>query len=389
MTAAGSTLDNTNQTTRMDPAISRSNSPPLRYAASDAAPAAKELEIPSAKPRNEAIDVIRLIAAAGIVYVHTVHSPELIASRNLFRFAVPFYLFASLYFQSLSLRKRNDRSLWQYIAARVKRLYYPFLAWSLIYFVARDARRILEHHGRLKLQIGWLWKGVEIHLWFLPFLLASSILMAMIHWTTLRQSRKWRFPLIFLAIGAGVFFAWRNMPATWDQTFDNPTYAYVQGWRAMTAMCWGLAFAWLMTMGPAVYSISFAAGYAGILLTIFCSVKQTIAGYRLPPVSASDPQSMGGIELVPRALSGLGGMVAALAPWTGSLVPVLARFGRYSYGIYLCHVLVAECVRLAVSRTHLPDSPALDMVAFLSTFAGSMLVVVTLGRSPRTAWLNG
>jgi len=331
-------------------------------------------EISLAKPRNEAIDVIRLFAAIGIVYVHAIRSPALDSSRNLFRFAVPFYLFASFYFQSRSLRRKTDRTFWQYIAGRVKRLYFPFLAWSAIYLVARDLKRVtLLHVGLVRLYPGLLWKGIEYHLWFLPFLLAGSILLAAIHWTTLRNDRRWRWPLITLAVCAGVVFAKAPMPSSWDQTFDNPTYAYVQAWRALPAACWALAFAWFMTMGPVVYAVSLVTGLAGIALTAVCSVQQVVHG----------------IQLVPRALSGLGCMLAALAPWNGPLVPVLARLGRYSYGIYLCHVLIAEVVRALASHSHLPDSAGLDMLVFVPTLAGSIVVVLALGRSPRTAWLNG
>ncbi len=325
------------------------------------------------KPRNEAIDVIRLVAAAGIVYIHSVRYPALDASRDLFRFAVPFYLFASFYFQSLSFRRKTDKTFWQYVLGRVKRLYYPFLAWSAIYLFARDAGRILAHKSLVRLHPGLLWKGIEYHLWFLPFLLAGSILLALIHWTVLRDHRKFRWPLILTAVAAGAVIAYVHMPASWNQVFDNPTYAYVQDWRALPAACWGLAFAWFMTAGPVVYSVSMTTGIVGIVLATVCSVQQAING----------------IQLVPRALSGLGCMLAALAPWNGAWVPILARIGRYSYGIYLCHVLIAEFVRALVSHMHFPASPALDMLNFFLTLIGSIVVVLVLGRSPRTAWLNG
>ena len=41
--------------------------------------------------RNEAVDVIRLIAAASIVYVHSVRTQALSQWGNLLRFAVPFF----------------------------------------------------------------------------------------------------------------------------------------------------------------------------------------------------------------------------------------------------------------------------------------------------------
>src|SRR4051812_14055264 len=76
------------------------------------------------RARNQNIDVIRLIAAAGIIFVHaTKGSAVFSSSGHLFRFAVPFFLFASLYFQSDSLRRRGERhTLSRYILSRVRRL---------------------------------------------------------------------------------------------------------------------------------------------------------------------------------------------------------------------------------------------------------------------------
>src|SRR5215218_9071533 len=68
--------------------------------------------------RNESVDVVRLFAAAGIVFVHAAQSDPLVRWGNFLRFAVPFYLFASLYFQSLSLRRNPERTLPQFILKR-------------------------------------------------------------------------------------------------------------------------------------------------------------------------------------------------------------------------------------------------------------------------------
>src|SRR5512132_2675022 len=65
----------------------------------------------TARPRNEMIDVVRFFAAAGVVFVHSRYSDTFDNWDNLFRFAVPFYLFASLYFQAMSLRRNPERTL--------------------------------------------------------------------------------------------------------------------------------------------------------------------------------------------------------------------------------------------------------------------------------------
>jgi peptidoglycan/LPS O-acetylase OafA/YrhL len=134
-----------------------------------------------------------------------------------------------------------------------------------------------------------------------------------------------------------------------------------------------MAFAWFMTGGHRVYSVPQSIGMAGIGLAVIVSVQQVFRG----------------IQLIPRGLSGLGMMLAAIAPWRPSPNSFLARWGQHSYGVYLCHVLVIELVRVAASKAHLPEGIGLDLVIFVLGLAGSIAVVLLLARSRLTAWLNG
>ena len=174
-------------------------------------------------------------------------------------------------------------------------------------------------------------------------------------------------------VAAGLTVALAHMPSGWDETFDNPTYAYVQWWRSLTPTCWAMAFAWFMTMGPVVYAVSPVMGSAGIVLAAFVSVEQVFKG----------------LQLIPRGLSGLGCMIAALAPWKTAAGSVLARLGRYSYAIYLSHALIVEIIHAAIYRHNLELSMGLDLITFTLSFAGSILLAIALGHSRRLAWLNG
>lgn len=323
--------------------------------------------------RNESVDVVRLFAAAGIVFVHAAESEPLVRWGNFFRFAVPFYLFASLYFQSLSLRRNPERTLAQYTAIRLKRLYLPFLAWSVIYLLAHDLKRVLTGDSLLPIQLSFLWTGTEYHLWFLPFLLLTSLVLAVIQRTFLQQDRSLRWVAIAVAIGAGLAFAQVPMPASWGSTTDSSLFSYMQWWRAMSAACWAMAFAWFMTLGPIVFSVTPVMGIAGIALVLACSLKQVLID----------------IQLIPRGLTGFGCMLAALTPWRGPAVAWLARYGRYGYGVYLCHVLIVEPLHVISARLHIPPSIPRDLAIFVFAFAGSLLVVQALGRSSRLKWLNG
>jgi peptidoglycan/LPS O-acetylase OafA/YrhL len=141
----------------------------------------------------------------------------------------------------------------------------------------------------------------------------------------------------------------------------------------MPSVCWAMAFAWFMTMGPEVYGVSCTLGAAGIALTLFYLCKQVVYG----------------IEAGARGLTGLGCVLAGLAPWHGPAISAMARIGRYGYGIYLCHVLFVEAFHVIIYHMHLPTSVGLDIVNFAFSFCGSVALVRFFARSPRLAWLNG
>jgi peptidoglycan/LPS O-acetylase OafA/YrhL len=332
---------------------------------------------PLAGRRNQTIDAIRVFAAAGIVFVHAVEAPFFDKWGNLFRFGVPFFLFASLYFQSLSLRRNADRPLGRFIAERFARLYLPFLVWGLIYLLARDAERItINHLPPVRLRLSMLWTGTEYHLWFLPFLLAWVIALAVLYHALIRRDSRWRWLVIAAAVVAGCVAAARPAPTLPDasvMTYDNPAITYAYWSMAAPAALGAIAFACLMAMGPAIYSVPAPLGWAGLALVAACSIRQALHG----------------IELAPRALTGLGSMLVALVPWKSSAIPPLARIGRRGYGIYLCHVIPVEMIHIIFHHLHLGPSPWLDVANFAVSFVGAIGIVLLLEKSPKTAWLNG
>jgi fucose 4-O-acetylase-like acetyltransferase len=326
--------------------------------------------------RNEAIDAVRLFAAAGIVFVHAVESSAFIKWGNLFRFGVPFFLFASLYFQSLSLRRHGDRSLFRFIVGRFERLYLPFVTWSLIYLCARDLERIFLHHlPPVEPRLSMLLSGTEYHLWFLPFLLGWTVLLAALHRGLIQRDARCRWLIVATAITVGCAVASLKLPIypAWGTGVDDSSYTYSQWMLATPAACGALAFACVMTMGTTIYTIPAVLGWGGLALVAACSLRQALDG----------------IELFPRALTGFGSMLVALIPWKTSAIPALARIGRKGYGIYLCHVFPVEIIHLVSHKCHLPASACLDVATFAISFLGAWGIVVLLGKSRWLAWLNG
>src|SRR3954454_9949081 len=68
--------------------------PALQYREPVAGAGAAADGIRPATAHNDSIDVVRFFAAAGVVFTHSIESPFFDRWGNLFRFAVPFFLFA-------------------------------------------------------------------------------------------------------------------------------------------------------------------------------------------------------------------------------------------------------------------------------------------------------
>jgi peptidoglycan/LPS O-acetylase OafA/YrhL len=355
-------------TASVDASSAAAQSPVLDYSP----PAA--MGTPVTPRRNEGIDVIRFFAATGIVFVHTVQSDLFLHWGHFFRFAVPFFLFASLYYQTLSFRRKPDVTFSSYAVGRFFRLYMPFLVWSAVYLGVRDVKRMkLTHLGPAKLTLSMIWKGTEYHLWFLPYLLVASILLCAVHKFIIQKRPNLRWTMIGLALAAGVVACYFGKPNGSGEDYSEPAFEYFQ-WRInLPATFWAMAFAWAMAAGPMVYRISSLVGWGGLALAFTCSVWQAVHD----------------IALFPRAMTGLGCMLAALSPWKQQLWAGVAKLGRRGYGIYLCHVLPIEIVKAITNKKGFAHTPALDVAVFAVSFVAAVSIALLLDRSKKTAWLNG
>src|SRR5262245_42133733 len=103
----------------------------------------KKLQVGNEKSRLAWLDFSRLFAAYSIVWLHALRSPQLGSWTILGRFAVPFFTASAVFFVIDGLRRHPDRTLREYTVNRFLRIYFPFLAWSLIYLVFKATKKIV------------------------------------------------------------------------------------------------------------------------------------------------------------------------------------------------------------------------------------------------------
>ncbi|MGH7178482.1 MAG: acyltransferase family protein [Tepidisphaeraceae bacterium] len=323
--------------------------------------------------RLEGLDVARLIAIAAIVFVHSRQSPELDRWGVIGTFGVPFYVFASLYFQARAFNQNPNRPFFAYVVARFRRLYIPFLAWSVVYLVARDLKHLfIAGVPSVPIKVWQLWAGTSLQLWFLPLLLYAGLVGALLLQFFGTDPRARTVVIVVTAI-CGWFLATAPRPDWLNYVNQEEGVFFLQCWRALPSVCWGLSLGWLLGFRRNEYLITPLVATSGILLLAGTVGDQLAHGY----------------SRLYRTLSGLGLLLASLGPWHGPAVSAAARLGRLSYGVYLAHSLLIEGLQSIANRFGVPHELWFDVATFAFGLGGSLALTWLLARSRRTAWLIG
>jgi surface polysaccharide O-acyltransferase-like enzyme len=280
-------------------------------------------------PRRRDIELLRMLAAFGIVWFHSQNSGHEISYGGLI-----FFLLLSTYLAGLSRQPPDD-----FILQRAKRLLLPWWCWFLIYGLINilDGRPVLPLSNEFILGI---LASPSIHLWFLPFMFVSLVVLDVF---------RMKIPLFWLAYGSAfVAIVLLLMTSSWRECsmdFGAPIAQYV---HALPAIFIGVFFSgfdklhrkirWMLLL-----LILFATLYAipsegvgtpyllGIFLGLFLLFPNNVLQSTKIPVAVS--QCMLGVYLVhplflklATKLSFAGGVTAPIFAFSLSTVSVyLAR----------------------------------------------------------------
>ena len=123
--------------------------------------------------RVAGIDLLRILAAAGIIWFHTEGAPH----RGIGYAGLPVFL---LIFFSLVTRQSPARTTAQFVSRRWHRLLKPWLFWSLVYGSCRLAKAAATadwHSLDEVLSVQTLFIGTWVHLWYLPYAFVLGLLL--------------------------------------------------------------------------------------------------------------------------------------------------------------------------------------------------------------------
>ena len=133
------------------------------------------------------IELCRGLAAFAVILVHSGDetwgipvTDNAIEFRQLFYFAVPFFIASYFYFATKKTPEAIAQNLWQ---RKIRRIVIPYLLWSTLFLLSKSFTFILTNNTT---QLQNLWSepvnivffgAASYHLYFLPLLISGTILL--------------------------------------------------------------------------------------------------------------------------------------------------------------------------------------------------------------------
>lgn len=292
--------------------------------------------------RIATLDAARFLAAIGVVWIHVCQTPQTANLGAIGRFAVPFFAAAAGYFLVQSLHRKTDLSLKHFVASKFTRLYVPFLAWSGIYLVFKLTKKVLLNDSETVIPgIEVLYEGGAYHLWFIPYLIAASIVVRWMAQQFSKSTNQQHNLIIFVAaIGLALALILRIWPPS------ESTFSFMM--MTTPALLWGCALGWLQITAkhpsekPCLQSQSPIFTTTFLVLFLVASLP-TISSGRSPLM-----ENAAGVALLLAAI--YSGLLTGLPKSLVKPINVAANLGQVSLGIYFSHLLFVKIGEALLSR---------------------------------------
>jgi peptidoglycan/LPS O-acetylase OafA/YrhL len=336
---------------------------------------ARPASVAAPASRLALLDGTRLLAAVGIIWVHSAQSALGLNLYPIGTFGVPFYILVAVLFMTRSLTRAPDASLRDYVASRFSRVYVPFLAWTGVYLALNQAKS-LAVDGRIAIP-PWttIYAGSQQHLWFLPYLMVVTIVGGLLV-RLLRPRSRLRRIAVAAFLCAAAYLCWVPEPAwiaTRHDAGDMEFWRYA--FRALPTVFMALAIALAVVPKASLPRSNTTLAIGGMVLFSSALILE-------------HESLIGPIALL-RMCAGIGILLVALWPVIVPMIERLGSLGRYSYGVYLSHVVFIRIVVLWAERFDVKPSIWLDLFTFAFALVGALALSVLLSKSKYTRWTLG
>lgn len=327
------------------------------------------------KTRDNSVDILRGFAIVLVVLGHVIRglldgSAETNAGLKLadwiiYSVHMPVFFYLAGYFTQVSLDRATRR---EYLRSRASNVLYPYLIWSVIYFVAGAIMSHVTHlnhpitPGDLT-RIGW--DPITV-LWFLYALLVMQVVAAL--------TARWPTALLAGALVLDVVFS----IAGWLDTTG------VAGRVVAHAPFFFLGFVMAQRRRSVLPGVRDPLAIAAVLAVAFgvAVVAGCLAGVDAPIQAGTIPIALAGgaaLALLSVAIARRGRSPAAR---------MLEQLGRASLGIYLLHVLVLATVPRLLRASHLETVPLTLVLGTVIGTGGSYLAFKLLERARLAPYLK-
>lgn len=276
--------------------------------------------------KRQDIEALRIISIFGIVWFHSNAGGHDVAYSGLVVFLI----------LSMYLAGSGTVSIIESISKRLKRLIIPWLIWLVVYGVVNSLMGKPPVDSSNGLAAGIL-AGTGIHLWYLPY-----IFFALVLFDALRRYVSERHLVIGSAIL--VICAFATVPY-WRQASISSGSPYAGYAHALPGLFLGVFYLYSRKL-PSVTSKSLLI----IILLLAC--------LRIPYEGIGTPYAIGicaGYAIVNRSVA-------------SRKLSFLGALGKYSFGIYLIHMLFLGLIR-RVDFIHGSLVPVFTFFLSLATIA--------------------
>jgi peptidoglycan/LPS O-acetylase OafA/YrhL len=299
-----------------------------------------------ARERLPLLEPLRVLASVAVVHHH-------MCSSFLLRVGFGLPLFLLMLFGLTSSGTARE-PLADFARRKARFLLVPWVRWSLIYValtVLPDLARGRAPFGRLEL--GMLFYGGHLSLWFLPFAAAAVVAARVLQRGVERLAVV---PVILAATLAAALWTEVVSPV---KSF-GPPWLPARAWlRSTPAIFWGLALGQSLRLGEARARSAALAGIGAISTLAF-----------LVSPMADDPDS------IPRRYAVALPLVCLAFAWKPRVPAFVSTLADLCFGVYLVHSLVGKTLGYAFDVARWP---AAGHTA--AAWIGSALLVAALRRA--------
>ena len=317
------------------------------------------------------LDVLRIVAVVAVVWIHSMESGALGGAIIWCRFAVPAFTAVSVFLMMLSVRQKPLIRVFSWAPKRAWGIYRLFLIWNMIYLLARLAKHLFVSAGHaIPLGFSSLFVvGLVGHLWYLPFLGLVGVALALPARGFIKLKLLPAVAVTILLVLAGLFAAQLTTSIQVDKEHRPLTYFIFLALSTFPAALFVFPIGWLWNQRASSGS-KFANGGTSLVLAVLCLCAS------LHSRQANLWHNLAGVLLLAAALS-----------CSGARLGDRVRFlGELALPVYLLHPLLIDGLHAIGYRLHVGCLASFDMVVFVVTLCGSLLIAHFLLGNRWLAW---